>query len=56
MGRAWCADLMLEVKKNEFLGLENLVPLMEGEARKGESGEVVLGLLCFDIQVEVSHG
>lgn len=34
-------DLMLGVKKNEFLSLRNLAPLMEGEIRRG----VVLGLL-----------
>lgn len=36
-------DPMLGVKKNEFLSLENLAPLMEGEIRRG----VVLGLVIF---------
>lgn len=29
-------DPMLGVKKNGFLSLENLAPLMEGEIRRGE--------------------
>lgn len=48
-------DLMLEVKKNECLSLGNLAPLMEGELGR-ESGGIVLGLLSFYIQVEISHG